>query len=60
MRPPKSWKEFDLADRAARRSAGLENAEVVQQTLIHINEAIDGHEFEVIDTTAQSANPRIN
>jgi hypothetical protein len=26
MRPPKSWKEFDLADRAARRAAGLENA----------------------------------
>jgi hypothetical protein len=38
MRPPKSWKEFDLADRAARRAAGLENADVVQQTLIHINE----------------------
>jgi hypothetical protein len=58
MRPPKSWKEFDLADRAARRSAGLENAEVVQQSLlIHINEAIDGYESEVIDATA---NPRIN
>jgi hypothetical protein len=28
MRPPKSWKEFDLADRAARRAAGLENADV--------------------------------
>jgi hypothetical protein len=39
--PPKSWKEFDVADRAARRAAGLENAEVVQQTLIQINEAID-------------------
>jgi hypothetical protein len=38
IRPPKSWKEFDLADRAARRAAGLENADVVQQTLIHINE----------------------
>ena len=38
MRPPKSWKEFDLADRAARRAAGLENADVIQQTLIHINE----------------------
>jgi hypothetical protein len=38
MRPPKSWKEFDLADRAARRAAGLENADMVQQTLIHINE----------------------
>jgi len=38
IRPPKSWKEFDLADRAARRAAGLENADVVQQTLIHLNE----------------------
>src|SRR5205814_9140448 len=38
MTPPQSWREFDLADRAARRAAGLENAEVVQQTLIHINE----------------------
>jgi hypothetical protein len=38
MRPPKSWKEFDLADRTARRAVGLENADVVQQTLIHINE----------------------
>src|SRR5438067_3299416 len=41
MSPPRSWKEFDLADRAARRAANLENAEVVQQTLIQINEAID-------------------
>jgi len=38
VRPPKSWKEFDLADRAARRAAGLENADFVQQTLIHLNE----------------------
>ena len=41
MSPPRSWKEFDLADRAARRAANLESAEVVQQTLIQINEAID-------------------
>ena len=47
MRVPQSWKEFDLADRAARRAAGLENAEVVQQTLIHINEP--GADSEVID-----------
>jgi hypothetical protein len=38
MQPLKSWKEFDLADRAARREAGLENPDVVQQTLIHLNE----------------------
>ena len=41
IRPPQSWKDFDLADRAARRATGLENTEVVQQTLVQINEAID-------------------
>jgi hypothetical protein len=46
MRPPESWKEFDLADRAARRAAGLENAEAVQQTLININ---DLDASEIID-----------
>jgi len=45
MTPPRSWREFDLADRAARRAAGLENAEVVQQTLIHINER-DGRDCD--------------
>jgi hypothetical protein len=56
MRPPKSWKEFDLADRAARRAAGLENADVVQQTLIHINEldAEQPVEAEVV-TTVEAA-----
>ncbi len=47
MRVPQSWKEFDLADRVARRAAGLENSEVVQQTLIHINEP--GADSEVIN-----------
>ena len=46
MRPPQSWREFDLADRAARRAAGLENAEVVQQTLVNIN---DLDASEIID-----------
>ena len=42
MRPPQSWREFDLADRAARRSAGLDNEENVQQTLlVQINERIN-------------------
>jgi hypothetical protein len=44
MRPPQSWKDFDLADRAARRASGLENADVVQQTLIQINEAINEYD----------------
>jgi hypothetical protein len=57
MCPPKSWKEFDLANRAPRRAANLENAEIVQQSLlIHVNEAIDGFESEVIDLTTQSDN----
>jgi len=47
MTPPQSWKEFDLADRAARRAAGLENAEVVQQTLVNIND--EGFDSQVID-----------
>jgi hypothetical protein len=52
MRPPKSWKEFDLADRAARRAAGLKNADVVQQTLIHLNEigAEEPIEAELVTT----------
>jgi hypothetical protein len=52
MRPPKSWKEFDLADRAARRAAGLESADVVQQTLIHLNEigAEEPIEAELVTT----------
>jgi len=57
MRLPKSWKEFDLADRAARRAANLENAEVVQQTLIHINEAIEGHDSEVFEVGVSQENP---
>jgi hypothetical protein len=56
MCPPKSWKEFDLADRAARRAADLDNIEIAQTTLIQINELIDGHQPEVIDLTAQSDN----
>jgi hypothetical protein len=52
MKPPKSWKEFDLADRAARRSAGLENVEVIQQTLIQMNERIEGFDSEPIEINA--------
>jgi hypothetical protein len=57
MHPPKSWKEFDLADRAARRVANLENAEVVQQTLIHINDAIEGYDSEVFEVGVSEENP---
>ncbi len=41
MRPPKSWKELDLAQRAARRAAGPGNGRRGQQTLIHINDSLD-------------------
>jgi len=44
--PPKTWHDFDIADKAARRAAGLDNTEVVQQTLVNINEMAEG---EVID-----------
>jgi hypothetical protein len=54
-RTPKSFKEAEIADRIARRAAGLETAEVVNNTLVHINEAIEDHgeqqvlEAEVIE-----------
>jgi hypothetical protein len=59
MRPPKSWKEFDLADRAARRSAGLENAEVAQTTLIQINETPDEHPVEAGVFEASAGSQRV-
>jgi hypothetical protein len=49
-RAPKDFKELDIADRIARRAAGLENDSVVQQTLVHINEAVEGHaEAQIIE-----------
>ena len=52
MSPPKSWREFDLADRAARRAAGLDNEEGAQQTLlIQINERIEGVDCDPIEAT---------
>jgi hypothetical protein len=55
MRPPRSWREFDLADRTARRAAGLESAEIVQQTLIQMNEQIEGFDSEPIEINALPA-----
>lgn len=45
MKPkaPKNFREAESADKMARRAAGLEVADVNQQTLIQINEAIDAH-----------------
>ena len=42
LRPPKNWRDFDIVDKAARRSAGLDNTEVLQQTLVNINEINEG------------------
>lgn len=42
LRPPKNWRDFDIVDKAARRSAGLDNTEVLQQTLVNINEISEG------------------
>jgi hypothetical protein len=44
--PPRTWHDFDLADKAARRAAGLDNTEVVQQTLVNINEMAEGEVIE--------------
>lgn len=47
---PQNFKDLEIADRIARRAAGLENDSIVQQTLVHINEAVEGHaENQVIE-----------
>lgn len=38
LKPPRNWKDADIADKMARRAAGLDNLESVSQTLIQINE----------------------
>jgi hypothetical protein len=48
---PTSFRELEAADRIARRAAGLETAEVVQQTLVHVSEMIEGREAEVFEAT---------
>jgi hypothetical protein len=60
-RSPKNFRELEIADRMARRAAGLETADVINQTLVHINEAIDEHgdsqviEAVVVDNNAPTA-----
>lgn len=59
MKPqaPKNFREAEAADKMARRAAGLENIEQVNQTLIQINDAVNGHdvvEAEIVDTTTCS------
>lgn len=38
---PRTFRELESADRIARRAAGLETADVIQQTLVNVNEAIN-------------------
>lgn len=45
---PATFRDLEIADKMARRAAGLDNAEVIQQTLVHINEAIEEH-AEVVE-----------
>lgn len=52
IRAPANFRELEAADKVARRAAGLENAETIQQTLVQINEAGDAEqpiEATVID-----------
>jgi hypothetical protein len=44
-RAPRNFRELEAADKIARRAAGLEVADVVQQTLVNVNEAIDSFEM---------------
>lgn len=41
VKPPRNWKDYEIADKVARRAAGLDTAENVQQVLLQINEATD-------------------
>lgn len=41
VKPPRNWKDFEIADKVARRAAGLDVGENIQQTLIQINESAE-------------------
>lgn len=47
--PVKSARDLEMVDKAARRAAGLEVADTVNQTLIQVNEAINQHAGGVAD-----------
>jgi len=52
-RAPKNFREAEVCDRIGRRSAGLDNIDsATQVSLIHVNEAIEGYDSEVIEATA--------
>jgi predicted DNA-binding protein YlxM (UPF0122 family) len=50
IRAPANFRELEAADKIARRAAGLDTAEMIQQTLVHINEEIEAFgEAQVIE-----------
>ena len=52
-RAPNNFREAEVCDKIARRSAGLDNIDSATQfALIHINEAIEGYDSEPIEATA--------
>lgn len=51
-RAPKNFREAEVCDKIARRSAGLDKVDVVQQTLIQLNERIEGFDCEPLEDTA--------
>jgi hypothetical protein len=50
-RASKNFREAKVCDKIARRSAGLDKVEVVQQTLIQLNEQIEGFDCEPLEAT---------
>jgi hypothetical protein len=52
-RAPRTFREAEAADKIARRAAGLETAEVVQQTLINVNERIEDFDQPIEATVVE-------
>jgi hypothetical protein len=59
MKPqaPKNFREAEVCDKMARRSAGLENADVVHQSLIMINDQIEAFDATPIEATLLPDSP---
>lgn len=50
-RAPKNFREAEVCDKIARSSAGFDKVDVVQQTLIQLNEQIEGFDCESLELT---------
>jgi hypothetical protein len=59
---PQNFRELEAADKIARRAAGLETAEVINQTLINLNEAIDNfvEPQEITDACVIETSPQLS